>query len=162
MVDRLAGKNIYSVYHKHLNQEQGKESHPTFFLQRNKNKPYHIDYCFASADLYDKVKKATTISGPKYIHVHTPCPAGWGFHSRYTVKLGTLAVETGLFDLYEIENQKFRLTGASEKLMGKKRKPVKEYFKTQSRFKALSDEKIADIQQEIDAKWEGYARMEQC
>jgi exodeoxyribonuclease III len=52
----LEEKNIFSVYHKHLNQEQGKEKHPTFFLQRNKEKPYHIDYCFASADLYNKVK----------------------------------------------------------------------------------------------------------
>lgn len=56
VVDRLADKNIYSVYHKYLNQEQGKEIHPTFFLQRNKNKPYHIDYCFTSTDLYEKVK----------------------------------------------------------------------------------------------------------
>jgi exodeoxyribonuclease III len=56
VVAKLAGKNIYSVYHKHLNQEQGKEIHPTFFLQRNKNKPYHIDYCFASADICGKLQ----------------------------------------------------------------------------------------------------------
>lgn len=56
VVEKLAEKNIFSVYHKLLNQEQGKENHPTFFLQRNKDKPYHIDYCFASAELYDKVK----------------------------------------------------------------------------------------------------------
>jgi len=56
VVARLAEKNIFSVYHRHLNQEQGKENHPTFFLQRNKDKPYHIDYCFTSADLFQKVK----------------------------------------------------------------------------------------------------------
>lgn len=56
VVDRLAGKKIYSVYHKYLEQRQGKEIHPTFFLQRNKNKPYHIDYCFISSDLYEKVE----------------------------------------------------------------------------------------------------------
>lgn len=56
VVDRLAEKNIYSVYHKYLNQAQGEENHPTFFLQRNKDKPYHIDYCFASEDLYNKVQ----------------------------------------------------------------------------------------------------------
>ncbi len=120
-----------------------------------------IDYvATASAsyplDLYDKIVKAKTIQGPKYIHIHTPCPAGWGFNPRFTVKIGRLAVETGLYDLYEIENSKWRLTGASKKLIGKKRTPVNEYFNTQNRFKALSDEKISDIQKEVDAKWDGY------
>ncbi len=55
VVDKLAKKNIYSVYHSHLKQEQGKEKHPTFFLQRNQNKPYHIDYCFALEYFADKV-----------------------------------------------------------------------------------------------------------
>ncbi len=122
-----------------------------------------IDYvATASAafplDFYDKVKKATTISGPKYIHVHTPCPPGWGFESRYTIKVGKLAVESGLFDLYEIEKGEFRLTGPSKKLLGKKRKPVTEYFKTQNRFKSLGDDFVADIQKQVDAKWETYLR----
>ena len=120
-----------------------------------------IDYvATASAayplDLYDKIVKAKTMNGPKYIHIHTPCPAGWGFNPRFTVKIGKLAVETGLYDLYEIENNKWRLTGASKKLIGKKRTPVNEYFNTQNRFKALSDEQISDIQEEVDIKWQSY------
>ncbi len=55
VVHHLSQKNIHSVYHKYQKQEQGKESHPTFYLQRKKEKPYHLDYCFASEDLYDKV-----------------------------------------------------------------------------------------------------------
>ncbi len=55
VVRKLADSKIYSIYHQHYNAEQGKEKHPTFFLQRNQNKPYHIDYCFASADIADKV-----------------------------------------------------------------------------------------------------------
>lgn len=107
-------------------------------------------------DLYDKVKKAVTIRGPKYIHVHTPCPPGWGFDTRFTVKVGKLAVETGLFDLYEKDHQGFRLTAASEKLMGKPRQPVAEYFKTQDRFKSLPDTLISGIQNEVDEKWRSY------
>ncbi|RJP76581.1 MAG: pyruvate synthase subunit beta [Desulfobacteraceae bacterium] len=135
-------------------------------LQKKKEVPaiiaaHGIDYvATASAayplDLYDKIKKAKTISGPKYIHVHCPCPSGWGFDPRYTVKIGKLAVETGLYDIYEIDHGKFRLTGPSRKLESGKRKPVSEYFKTQSRFKALSAEKIQEIQKSIDEKWEGY------
>jgi len=56
VVNLLAENDIHSIYHKHFNSEQGKEMHPTFFLQRNKNKPYHIDYCFASADIAGKVQ----------------------------------------------------------------------------------------------------------
>ena len=56
VVANLAGKGIHSIYHKHFGMEQGKEKHPTFHLQKNVTKPYHIDYCFASTDLLDKVK----------------------------------------------------------------------------------------------------------
>ncbi len=107
-------------------------------------------------DLYDKVKKATTISGPKYIHVHTPCPPGWGFESRYTIKVGKLAVETGLFDLYEIENGAFRLTGPSQRILEKERRPVTDYFATQGRFKSLDADLVRKIQQQVDAKWAAY------
>ncbi len=57
VVQKLSDNNIHSLYHQHFNSEQGKEKHPTFFLQRNKSKPYHIDYCFASADFADKVQE---------------------------------------------------------------------------------------------------------
>jgi len=107
-------------------------------------------------DLYDKVKKATTIDGPRYIHVHTPCPPGWGFEPRYTIKVGKLAVESGLFDLYEIENGEFQLTGRSAKLLGKERLPVTEYFGSQNRFKSLDPELIENVQQQVDQKWETY------
>ena len=51
VVKTLQAKNIYSLYHHHFNQQQGKELHPTFYLHRNIQKPYHLDYCFASTDL---------------------------------------------------------------------------------------------------------------
>jgi exodeoxyribonuclease-3 len=51
VVSRLAEKNIQSCYHLHHRQEQGKEKHPTQFMYRHKDKPYHLDYCFASADM---------------------------------------------------------------------------------------------------------------
>jgi exodeoxyribonuclease-3 len=55
VVDKLAEKNIHSVYHRKLNQEQGKEIDPTFYLQRKREKPYHIDYCFVSEDFYENI-----------------------------------------------------------------------------------------------------------
>lgn len=56
VVRKLADNNIHSIYHRHYNAEQGKEKHPTFFLHRKQNKPYHIDYCFASSHFTDKVQ----------------------------------------------------------------------------------------------------------
>ena len=108
-------------------------------------------------DLYDKVKKAVSMKGgTRYIHVHTPCPSGWGFDTRYTVKVGKMGVETGLFDLYEIVNGEFTLTGESAKRVGKERTPVAEYFKTQRRFKGLTQEIIDEMQAIIDGKWAAY------
>ena len=51
VVKRLEEKGIVSCYHLLHKQTQGKENHPTFYLYRHKDKPYHLDYCFASADL---------------------------------------------------------------------------------------------------------------
>ena len=50
VIKQLEGKNIFSTYHLHHKQTQGKEEHPTFYMYRHKDKPYHIDYCFASTD----------------------------------------------------------------------------------------------------------------
>jgi exodeoxyribonuclease III len=55
VVKYLADKGIYSVYHLHHQQAQGKEQHPTFYLYRHQNKPYHLDYCFVSADMSERV-----------------------------------------------------------------------------------------------------------
>ncbi len=56
VVNKLQEKGIRSVYHQLLDIEQGKEIHPTFYMFRKKEKPYHIDYCFTSHDLIKKIK----------------------------------------------------------------------------------------------------------
>jgi pyruvate ferredoxin oxidoreductase beta subunit len=66
-------------------------------------------------------------------------------------------VQTGYWDLYEVETGEFRLTGASAKTLAKgSRKPVKEYLRTQSRFRIMSPEQAADVQARVDAKWSTY------
>jgi exodeoxyribonuclease-3 len=56
VVKRLEEKGIFSCYHLHHKQVQGKEEHPTFYLYKHKDKPYHLDYCFASADMTDRIQ----------------------------------------------------------------------------------------------------------
>lgn len=56
VVKYLEQKGIYSTYHLHHKQLQGKEEHPTFYIYRHRDKPYHLDYCFVSADLAAKLQ----------------------------------------------------------------------------------------------------------
>jgi exodeoxyribonuclease-3 len=55
VVEYLKKKGIHSTYHKFFKQMQGKEKHKTLFMYRHKNKPYHIDYCFASDDFIKRL-----------------------------------------------------------------------------------------------------------
>lgn len=51
VVKELEEINIKSLYHTLNNKEHGKEITPTFYLQKNIKKAYHIDYIFTSIDL---------------------------------------------------------------------------------------------------------------
>jgi exonuclease III len=55
IVEYLRQKNIISTYHHFHNQIQGKERHHTFHMYRKEEQPFHLDYCFASANLIDKL-----------------------------------------------------------------------------------------------------------
>jgi pyruvate ferredoxin oxidoreductase beta subunit len=119
----------------------------------------YVATCSASfpLDLYDKIRKAVTLPGVKYIHIHIPCPPGWGFEPRYSVKVGKLAVETGLYELYEVEDSQVKLTGASQKIIDKRALvPVFEYFRAQNRFKLMSETQIEEIQKQLNSRWGRY------
>ncbi len=55
VVKYLEKKGIFSCYHLHHKQIQGKEEDPTFYLYKHKDKPYHLDYCFASSDMTENI-----------------------------------------------------------------------------------------------------------
>jgi pyruvate ferredoxin oxidoreductase beta subunit len=83
-------------------------------------------------DFEDKVKKALNTKGPSHIHVLSPCNIGWGFEPSLTVEVAKIAVETGLYPLYEYVNGE--LVGVKKI---PKTKPVEEFLKHQKRFKHL-------------------------
>jgi len=89
-------------------------------------------------DYMEKVKKAASIKGPTYIHLHAPCPTGWGVESRYTVEVARRAVQCGLVVLREIEGGAQRVT-----VVPKERMDVTEYLKYQRRFRHIKDNEEA-------------------
>ena len=110
--------------------------------------PYVATACTSYPfDYLEKVIKASKVKGPSYIHILAPCPIGWIFPPEKTVEIGRLAVETGMWPLYEIENRKLRITYKPPL-----KKPVKIYLKAQGRFRHLPDEEIEKIQKKVDEK----------
>lgn len=83
-------------------------------------------------DLKDKIKKALSIRGAKYLQIHSPCPLGWRYSPELTVKIARLAVETGLYPLIEFEYDKLTSVMKISQI-----KPVEEYLKLQGRFKHI-------------------------
>ncbi|HSK47446.1 MAG TPA: thiamine pyrophosphate-dependent enzyme [Coriobacteriia bacterium] len=112
-------------------------------------------------DVFDKVAKAKSIHGLRYIHMSTPCPSGWGFDPKDTVALGKLAVDAGLVVLYEVEGRQFRLTGRSKALAKAGRKAtVADYVATQARFRGISAETVASVQAWSDSRWETFLQRD--
>lgn len=99
-------------------------------------------------DLYFKVRKAIETPGPAYIHVLSVCPTGWRSATDLSVRLGRLAVETGVFPLYEVVNGHYRQTVEVPKL-----RPVTHYLKPQGRFRHLRAPEIDFIQRQTLANY---------
>lgn len=110
-------------------------------------------------DLYEKFVRAKRIKGTRYLQINAPCPPGWGYAPGETVKIGRLAVETGVVCLFEIENGKFRFTGRSRSIAERgTRLPVINYVERQARFKKMSIDHLSKMQKEVDDRWEEYLR----
>jgi len=124
--------------------------------------PYVATACVSyPMDFVNKLRKAKEIVGTKYLQVLTPCPPGWRYSTEKTIELGRLAVQTGLWALFEIERGHFKLNPPSSGLIDKtKRKPVEEYFKDQGRFNKLTPLHVDEINRWIDETWENYKRLQ--
>lgn len=98
---------------------------------------HHIPYVATASvanlrDLEGKVMRAMGMEGARYIHIHVPCPLGWGAEPADTIKIARLAVESGLFPLFEAEQGE--ITGRYKL---RRQVPVTDYLKLQKRFAHL-------------------------
>lgn len=99
-------------------------------------------------DLIKKFDKAKNTRGFKLIHLFSPCPPGHKSREDQTVNISKLAVETGIFPLYEIEDGEYKLSKKP------KFSDVREYLSLQGRFKHITDEQIDTINKNIEKRWE--------
>jgi pyruvate/2-oxoacid:ferredoxin oxidoreductase beta subunit len=101
-------------------------------------------------DLLAKFNKAKTIQGFRFFHILCPCPPGWGIESDETIRFSRLAVETGIFPLYEMtDGEEITLTHNPGILQ-----PVDEYIRKQRRFSSLNEKEIHQIQQSVSKNWQ--------
>ena len=105
------------------------------------------------ADLHDleaKVEHAMGMHGARYIHILVTCPLGWGSAAHDTVRIARLAVETGLFPVFEAHAG--TVSGVSKI---RRQAPVEDYLRPQRRFAhlfepELREDVIARIQARAD------------
>jgi len=113
------------------------------------NIPYVATACPSYPfDLIDKVEKGAATPGPAYVHILSVCPTGWRCPTDLTIRMGRLAVETGIFPLYEVENGNYKLNFDFPQL-----RPVTDYMKLQGRFRHLSEDLLDKIQQRVTADY---------
>jgi len=111
---------------------------------RESDLPYIATCCPSfPLDLMEKIKKGLQISGTAFISVLTPCPTGWLFNPDQTAHLGFLAVNTGFYPLFEIEEGRANITQRISKPH-----PLGEYLKAQQRYTPFPPE-IASLMQEV-------------
>ena len=74
MVKELKELGIESSYHHYFQEEQGKESRPTFFLHRNLLKPYHIDYVFGSQEFTNSLNELEIGKPEQWLNISDHLP----------------------------------------------------------------------------------------
>ncbi len=95
-------------------------------------------------DLAAKIITARDMRGFRFLHIFSACPPGHKSLEADSIKISRLAVETGVFPLYEVRDGVVRLT------IDPPRRPVKEYLELQRRFAHFTDEDFAKAQTDAD------------
>ncbi|MEM2921310.1 MAG: thiamine pyrophosphate-dependent enzyme [Candidatus Bathyarchaeia archaeon] len=109
-------------------------------------------------DYITKVRKAIEVEGPAVVHVLAPCPLGWRFEPKLTMKLSRLAVQTRYFPIYEYDRGKYILSIKVPNPL-----PVEEFLKHQGRFRHLFKPElkpeIEKIQAGVNLNYERIAKI---
>ena len=81
-------------------------------------------------DFRRKLHTALTTQGMRFLLMHSPCPTGWKSEPAESVQLVRLAVQSGLFPLFEVfDGKRWRINAEPEW------SDPAEYFRRQRRFR---------------------------
>lgn len=136
--------------------QMGKKNIPMIFAA------HHVPFVATASvgfpeDLIAKIEYGKTLYGFKMLIIQTPCPVGWRYDPAKTIEVARSAVQTGIWPLYEvIDGEKFNLTYKPREL-----KPVAEYYKSQARFRHVTDEQLEGIQEDTRKNWEKLLRSDE-
>ena len=87
-VEKFHVAGFQSAYHDLLKEEQGKESIPTFFLQRLTSKPYHIDYAFLSSMMRKDLRKINIGKPATWLKISDHMPFSIEFRRQERLTIG--------------------------------------------------------------------------
>lgn len=115
---------------------------------------HDVPYCASASvayipDLRRKVQKAKDAPGPAVLHVHSPCPTGWGCPPAKSIEVCRVAVQCGAWLLYEYENGKITLNQKPKQL-----RPVSDYVNLQGRFRGMDEQAVAALQAQVTQHYE--------
>jgi len=108
-----------------------------------------------AVEMMNRVRKALTIGGPTFVHSLDPCPKGWDYDPMLSHELGELAVNSGVWPLYDVEDGVLKLYGRTRGIAEKrsKRIPVRDFLIKQGRFAHFTDDDVDYFQHKIDEMW---------
>ncbi len=119
------------------------------------NIPYVAQTTFVKnfKDIHVKSEKAIYTPGAAFLNVLAPCPRGWRYEMSDILEICQLAVDTCFWPLFEVIDGEWILNYEP-----KKKLPIEDFLRPQGRFKHLfkpgKEHLIADIQAEVDRRWD--------
>ena len=103
----------------------------------------------------DRKVKAGLARLPAFIQILTPCNPSWGYDDDQGIEVSRLAVNSGMWPLYEWKDGVFRRQRIPRKAT------VKEYASSQRRYAHMTDEDIGQLEgyvQDVDDMLAGLER----
>ena len=119
---------------------------------------HQIPYCACASianipDLRKKVEKAKAVKGPSLLHIHCPCPTGWGYDTAKSIEVCKKGVQAGAWILYECEDGKITINAKQKEL-----RPLKDYLSLQKRFRGMTETEMDQLELAVRKQYEALLK----